>query len=340
MQHKLESGRLLFDDGNLAEAGYATSLVKEYNRSHIKAKKSRIKEWDYYYIGNEFYGVALTVADNSYMSLASISFIDLVNKKTITKDSIKFFSNGKLKLPSTSKVGNIVYKDKKCEISFLHANGKRHILATFHKFDEKKEFRCDFYLTETNRDSMVIATPFDKPKHFYYNQKINLMAVGGYAKIGDDIYDFNTKSYAVLDWGRGVWTYKNTWYWASLSAISKGKRIGFNLGYGFGNTSEATENMVFIDDQAYKLNNVRFDIPIDKRGHDDYLKPWKFRSDDGSINLNFTPIVNRSAKMNLGVLSSNQNQVFGRFEGYIVIEERRIYIDNLVGFAEKVSNKW
>ena len=98
--------------------------------------------------------------------------------------------------------------------------------------------------------------------------------------------------------------------------------------------------MVFIDDQAYKLNNVRFDIPIDKRGHDDYLKPWKFRSDDGSINLNFTPIVNRSAKMNLGVLSSNQNQVFGRFEGYIVIEERRIYIDNLVGFAEKVSNKW
>lgn len=340
MQHKLEPGRLLFDDGNLAEAGYATSLVKEYNRSHIKAKKSRIKEWDYYYIGNEFCGVALTVADNSYMSLASISFIDLVNKTTITKDSIKLFSNGKLKLPSTSKVGDVIYKDKKCEISFLHSNGKRHILATFKKFNDKDDFRCDFYLTETNRDSMVIATPFKKEKHFYYNQKINLMAVGGYAKIGDTIHDFNTNSFAVLDWGRGVWTYKNTWYWASLSASSKGKRIGFNLGYGFGDISEATENMVFIDDQAYKLNNVRFDIPIDKKGHDDYLKPWKFRSDDGSINLNFTPIVNRSAKMNLLFLSSNQNQVFGRFEGYIMVEEKRIYIDNLVGFAEKVSNKW
>lgn len=340
MQVKLEPGRLLFDDGNLAQAGYATSLVKEYNRSHIKAKKSRIKEWDYYYIGNDNFGVALTVADNSYMSLASISFIDLNNKTTITKDSIKLFSNGKLNLPSSSKTGDIVYKDKKCEISFLHQSGKRHIIASFRNFIEKKQFRCDFYLSETNRDSMVIATPFNKPKHFYYNQKINLMAVSGYAKIGDETYDFNTNSFAVLDWGRGVWTYKNTWYWASMSTTQRGKRIGFNLGYGFGDTKDATENMVFIDDRAYKLENVRFDIPIDPKGRDDYLKPWKFRSDDGSINLNFNPIVNRSAKMNLLFLSSKQNQVFGRFEGFITIEGRRIYIDNLIGFAEKVSNKW
>ena len=96
----------------------------------------------------------------------------------------------------------------------------------------------------------------------------------------------------------------------------------------------------YIDREEDKIRIYGFDIPIDKKGHDDYLKPWKFRSDDGSINLNFTPIVNRSAKMNLLFLSSNQNQVFGRFEGYIMVEEKRIYIDNLVGFAEKVSNKW
>lgn len=340
MQTKLEPGRLLFDDGNLAQRGYSTYLIKEYNRSHIKAKKSRIKEWDYYYIGNDSYGVALTVADNSYMSLASISFIDLVNKKTITKDSIKLFSNGKLHLPSSSKEGDIIYKDKKCEISFVHKNGKRHIQASFPKFDEKKTFRCDLYLSETNRDSMVIATPFNKPKHFYYNQKINLLSASGYVKIGEDIYDFNKDSFGVLDWGRGVWTYKNTWYWASLSASQRNKRIGFNLGYGFGDTSEATENMLFVDDKSIKLDKVHFDIPIDEKGRDDFLKPWKFRSNDGSINLNFHPIVNRSAKMNLLFLSSNQNQVFGRYEGYITIDNRRIYIDNLVGFAEKVTNKW
>ena len=340
MQTILEPGPLLFLDGSLAQAGYATSLVKEYNRSHIKAGKLRIKEWDYYYIGNENYGVALTIADNSYMSLASISFIDLVSKKTITKDSIKLFSKGKLNLPSTSKEGDIIYKDKKCEISFVHQNKKRHIKATFNNFIDKKPFRCDFYLKETNKDSMVIATPFKKAKHFYYNQKINLMEVSGYAKIGDETYDFNKDSYGTLDWGRGVWTYKNTWYWSSLSANYKGKRIGFNLGYGFGCNKDATENMLFIDDKAIKLDNVHFDIPIDEKGRDDFLKPWKFRSDDNSIDLNFFPIVNRKAKMNLLILSSNQNHVFGKFEGFITVNEKRIYIDNLVGFAEKVTNKW
>ncbi|HBF68515.1 MAG TPA: DUF2804 domain-containing protein, partial [Firmicutes bacterium] len=75
MQNKLSPGKLLDKNGNLNEAGYATSLIKEYKRSDIKAHKSRIKEWDYYYIGNDRYGIALTIADNSYMSLASLSFL-------------------------------------------------------------------------------------------------------------------------------------------------------------------------------------------------------------------------------------------------------------------------
>jgi len=41
----------------------------------------RIKEWDYYLIYNDHFGVALTVDDNSYMGLMSISFLDF-DKKT------------------------------------------------------------------------------------------------------------------------------------------------------------------------------------------------------------------------------------------------------------------
>ena len=31
---------------------------------------------------------------------------------------------------------------------------------------------------------MVICTPFDKPGHFYYNQKINCMRAAGRVRIG------------------------------------------------------------------------------------------------------------------------------------------------------------
>ena len=42
-QHLLSAGPLLNEEGNLSEAGYAFSLVKEYDRKAIKAGSLRIK---------------------------------------------------------------------------------------------------------------------------------------------------------------------------------------------------------------------------------------------------------------------------------------------------------
>ena len=341
MQIKLNEGRLLNDEGELAQAGYASSLVKSYNRIDIKARKSRIKEWDYYYVGNSKYGVALTIADNSYMALCSLSFLDFENKKDITKSVMKFFTNGKLNLPSSSKVGDVKFENKKVQMYFKHENGKRHLICFFKKFTEnKKDLRLDLYLEETNKDSIVVATPFEKSKHFYYNQKINCLKANGYVKLGDTIYDFNDNFWGVLDWGRGVWTYKNTWYWSSMSGVFEGKRIGFNLGYGFGVNSTHTENVFFYDDKSYKFEDVHFDIPISKGGGDSFLEPWKFRSLTGDINITFTPIYNRHANMNVGVIQSLQNQVFGTFSGYFLIDGKEYFFTDMPGFAEKVKNKW
>ena len=68
MQHKLSEGKLLNEKGNLNEAGYAFSLIKEYERKAIKANKMRIKEWDYYYIGNDKYGIALISTSKGIMT--------------------------------------------------------------------------------------------------------------------------------------------------------------------------------------------------------------------------------------------------------------------------------
>lgn len=341
MQVKLTEGKLLNDNGDLNEAGYATSLVKSYSRNDIKSKKSRIKEWDYYYVGNAKYGVALTIADNSYMALCSLSFLDFENKKDITKSVMKFFTNGSLKLPSTSKEGNVYFDNKTVKMSFIHENGKRHLVCSYKNFTkEKEDVRLDLYLEETNKDSIVVATPFDKPAHFYYNQKINLLRANGYVKIGEKIYDFNNDTFGVLDWGRGVWTYKNTWYWSSMSGTFEGKRIGFNLGYGFGNNTTHSENIFFFDDKSWKLEDVHFDIPISKTGSDSFLEPWKFRSVGGDINLTFIPILNRHANMNVGIIKSLQNQVFGTFTGYILVDGKEYFFADMPGFAEKVTNKW
>ena len=68
------------------------------------------------------------------------------------------------------------------------------------------------------------------------------------------VYEFNReKDFGTLDWGRGVWTYDNTWLWGSGNADLDGNRFGFNIGYGFGNTSAATENAIFyIGEDLYR----------------------------------------------------------------------------------------
>lgn len=95
MQKKLEPGNLLDEYGNLAQAGYALSLVKKYDRDKIQANPFRIKEWDYYLIHNSHFGVALTVDDNSYMGLMSISFLDFDARTERTVSPMTVFPMGK-----------------------------------------------------------------------------------------------------------------------------------------------------------------------------------------------------------------------------------------------------
>ncbi|MDD4212241.1 MAG: DUF2804 domain-containing protein [Bacilli bacterium] len=339
MQRELSVGPLLNRYGNLNEAGYATELVKEYNRKHIKAPKGRIKEWDYYYVGTPHYGVALTIADNSYMGLLSVTFLDFVKGQETTKSVMLWFTWGKLHLPSTSKSGNVIVNHKDMRIAFMNDGLKRILQCEIPDFSKGTPFSCHIELSNPSKDSMVIATPFPKAKHFYYNQKINCLEGAGWVKVGDSNYDF-ASSLGVLDWGRGVWTYRNTWYWSSLSVRLGEDFVGFNLGYGFGDTSAASENMLFLNGQATKIDEVRFKIPTNDKGEDDYLSPWTITDSDGLVNLTFEPILDRHSNTSALVIASNQHQVFGKFSGTLNCQEKVIHLKDALGFAEKVMNKW
>ena len=340
MQHKLLKGPLLDENGNLAEAGYAFSLIKEYDRKAIKGLKSRIKEWDYYFINDEEYGIALTIDDNSYMGMASVSVLDFKNKVEHTKSYISWFTFGKVGLPSSSNSGDVHMKNKNYDMLFDNKDGKRHLVCKLKNLAKDRDFECDIYLEPTNEGSMVIATPFKKKRHFYYNQKINLLKAKGSFKFGDIEHQLNEKALGVLDWGRGIWTYKNTWYWSSLNANYEGHNIGFNLGYGFGDTSAASENMFFYDNKAFKLEDVVFNIPKNNKGKLSFMDPWTFTSANNDINLTFNPIIDRYSNTNVLIIQSNQHQVFGYFSGSIIAEGKKIEFNNLLGFAEMVTNRW
>ncbi|MDD6061099.1 MAG: DUF2804 domain-containing protein [Oscillospiraceae bacterium] len=330
---------LLNSDGTLREPGWSRKMVQVYDRSRIKAPAFRIKEWDYYLVvsqKNEF-AVALTISDDGYIGLQSASLLDFQKKWEHTETILNAFPMGKLKLPSDSSKGNTVYHDKRLDMEFIVTPGKRRLICNFKNFLDGKPFHCDITLNQPEMDSMVIATPWDKKGRFYYNQKINCMRACGSATFDGKTYTFDPETdFGTLDWGRGVWTYDNVWYWGSGNGIVNGKDFGFNIGYGFGNTAAATENILFYDGKCHKLDDVIFHIP-----EDSYLSPWRFSSSDGRFEMEFTPILDRAAKIDVKVIVTDQHQVFGRLNGTAILDDgTRLEVRDMLMFAEKVHNKY
>lgn len=344
MQRRIvRDGELLNSNGELREKGYATSLCLNYDRTAIKVPKWQIKEWDYYLITNEKYGVALTIADNGYMGLVSISLIDFRKPGYKTVSRMIPFTLGRIGLPATSTEGDVQYENKDLKIAFLNDGKVRKLLCKMKAFEKDKPFECEFILSHEPQDSMVIATPFEENKKaFYYNQKIVGMQVRGYAKFDEKLYKFKKESArGILDWGRGVWTYKNIWYWGAATGRAGGKEIGWNIGYGFGDTSAASENMIFYEGKAHKIENIIFNIPRREKGEYEYMKPWTITSSDGRFEMKFEPIIDRKDYSTIGIISSNQHQVFGRYSGTLVLDDgNKIKVTDMLGFAERVKNRW
>lgn len=437
----LEKEPLLNDSGHLNKEGWARSLILDYNRKAIKAGSLRIKEWDYYLITCPDYAIALTIDDNSYMGLDSISLLDFrgkafenpyegdedrrkgdrrsgIDRRTgevnnegderrsgigrrkgdrrkasdgfdgipfeQTTSPMSVMTLGMRAFPASSVRGDVESEGKEYSMRFENPGpdreGKtvRKLSFKMAKFADAEKFGLgsgtvgiegEIRLTQYPGDTIVMATPFSgKKTAFYYNQKINCQEAEGWAKIvsadGKELsrYEFSPEdSFGCLDWGRGVWTYKNTWYWGSASGLVDGKRFGFNIGYGFGD-NPATENMVFYDGVGHKLENVSFNIPsrnktFTTRGgccgteagmtvetadsEEAFMEKWTFTSDDDRFEMDFTPILDRAANTDLKIVGSNQHQVFGHFTGRVTLDDGTVlHIKDMLGFAEKVSNKW
>lgn len=367
MQHEIKEASILLDEkGNIKEPGFAKKLLPIYDRSQIKAPKSRIKEWDYYLINNGHYALAATVDDNGYMGLDTVTFMDFDEGIKVAKDGFSIMPLGKVNLPGTSVTGDSHAKGKGYKIDITNdGNGVRVLEVYVDQIEKNEPLSAKITLTETGDESMVIATPFEKDGHFYYNQKINCLKAEGEVNYKGKTYIFDPEdSFGVLDWGRGVWTYHNTWYWGSASYQVDGIPFGWNIGYGFGDTKAATENMLFYNGKAHKLSHVQFNIPgndgpsqpgckdtvntdeetrkkLMVNNKPNFSAPWTFTSDDGRFEMNFVPVLDRASCADALIIKSDQHQVFGKYSGKAILDDGTIIeVEDFPGFAEKVENKW
>lgn len=328
---------LLDEQGNLREPGWSRQMVQQYHRNQVKAPAFRIKEWDYYLVLNQDFAAAFTISDDGYIGLQSVSILNFKEGWEHTNTVLNPLPMGRMKLPENTTRGHVAYKDKNLKMYFLLKKGERRLVCKWKNFYQGKSFSCDIILQQPQMDTMVIATPWKKKRAFYYNQKINCMPAAGSMTFDGRTYTFQPETdYGTLDWGRGVWTYDNAWYWGSGNATVNGKPFGFNIGYGFGDTSAATENMLFYDGVGHKLDDVTFHIPSDS-----YLSPWTFTSSDGRFEMDFVPVLDRAARTAVWVIETDQHLVFGTMSGRVILDDGEVLeIKDMMCFAEYVHNRY
>lgn len=337
---------LLDSKGLLNFEGWARHPLFIYDRKKIHANKFRIKEWDYYSILNqkEGYAICSTFSDLGYAAMFAISYVDLNTGKASQIDTIKLLSRHKTGLaPSSTENHGITFSDDKMTMSFIKKGSKRYLIYTAPSLilpNGEIGLKVDVTLDQPSRmESINIATSWkENRKAFYLNEKVVGMVVeSGTIRLGNQKIDAKeTEFLGILDWGRGRWTYHNKWYWASGCYNDKdGNNIGLNLGYGFTDRTPASENSLFVNGTLHKLDLVTFDYG------DDVMKPWIMKDNEGRLDLVFTPTAPRCSKTKIGPILSDQQQVFGYYKGFVKTDDGEIIeIDNMIGFAEVVENKY
>ncbi len=333
-QKQLSDGaRILNPDGTLAVTGYTTgenTLI--FNRNAIKTRL-RIKEWDFYQIQNESYCLQLTIGHVSYVGSVSLMLFALDGSKKIVAEQLIPLPFHRLHMPPSAEQGDVTYTCKDFEVAFQHQNGSRHLVAR--STSSKYNFEVDLILSEP-QNSLIISTPFYETNEFYFNHKIGGMNAKGQVRFDELEIDFlDERSFGLLDWGRGVWPFKHEWYWGAACTRKAGKNLALNIGWGFGDTSAASENIFFLDGIPHKLGQVYLDhFDLD-------AKEWHFMEGTGRLNLSFKLLYNRITENRVIWIDNHCDQVFGVFTGTLLDEAGIAHsVADMYGFFEHARNQW
>ncbi len=330
---------LLTKEGLLANPGYCKRNLFIYNREDITAPAWRIKEWDFYQFSNSKYAVQMNFANISIGSGATIDIIDLESGKKWSAKKLSFRTHKEKINRNGDAPHDFRLKTDKFEYSVAVTELER-ALYYKGKGTRNADIEIDIVASmQKGQESITIATPFkEAPNRFFLTQKINCMPVQGKATINDCTIEFSPKdTFLVLDWGRGVWPYSNMWYWGNGSAWLGDKLFGFEITWGFGDDSAATETALFYDGKCHKIGRVT--VNPDPEGN--WMEPWHFSSDDNRFQLTMTPYFNNVTNLNVGLLKMVTHQVFGKWNGKVILDNGvELTIKDMDAFCEKVYNKW
>lgn len=342
MQNKLTEIQLLPDtQGRIIEDGWAPELIFDYQSRNIKLERMKIREWDSYILisSSGDYALTMHLADNRAFGQASAYFYDIKNRMKYECYNPVPLHGSSITLPKTSEKGSSVYNGLFCSFMYLVSESDRHLYCKYSNV-LNASLEANLHLTyDSSLQSVSVLIPMNDDKtQFCCNQVIGCMPASGSVTVDSQCFEFNPeRDFAVLDWGRGVWTKNCRRIHCVGNTVVNGKPFGFNIGYGLGNTDAATENAFFYDGVCHKLDKVFIDYP----SADDCYKTCEVRSNDKRFEMQIEPLYCCENEHGLASVKQSEKIMFGRMSGFAVTDDgTKLEIEDMICYFEQSTGKY
>ncbi len=334
-----EKGVLLDTDGNLIEGGWCQGALLEYRRDSVSRinKLFRLRESERYIISSPDYQLILSISDNGYFGIVSATIASLSGESETTTDVIVPFPFGRFELPQSAESGDVIYRSKRMALDFIKSPENRHLRCQFNAFDDVRPLYVNLILDEGKSQTFCCASPYkDKPEQFIYCGRTMGMTVSGKVVYGGtDIEFLPENTFACHEWTRAVIPGETHRTWCEGFGTVDERTVGFSFGECSADESVSGQNFILCDGQLHKLGKLKIEYDAD-----DHMKPWKIRSGDRNVYLEFSPISGDYDIRGLfSLVKEERRYAFGRFSGQVKAGKEIINISDMIGFVEDYYTK-
>ncbi|MGI2327823.1 DUF2804 domain-containing protein [Planococcus sp. YIM B11945] len=313
--------------------GYARQPLIECN---LRGNFLRKKKWNYWCVFGEEIMFSATISHLDYAAVCFVYFLNYETQRFYEKTVVLPFTRH-IKLSNHVLDNSFFYHDE-MSIQFDYSENKTHIKVLVDDF-EGESLQADLGIVYPSaHETLNVVIPRNR-QTFQFTAKYHSLPVSGSVKIGSQRYEFEQDdSYAILDYGRGIWPRESSWNWAMASQRCLGKIIGLNFGGKWTDGTGMTENAFFVNG---KMTKIHEDV-LFRYNRENFKEPWlihtKF-SDD--VKLTFTPFFERVSKMDAKLVKSEVHQLFGYYNGYVRDPDgKKVKILQLLGAIEEHDAKW
>jgi len=311
-------------DGSPSHGRYAGRIAR-FDWSPLRPRPGWLwqrlhhKRWHYVGLGDEDVFIGVAIVDLGWASSAFAYLFDRQSRTLLadwSQDGLPGMQAGVSYAPLAG--ANAWFRGPGARLSLRHEAGDR---LHLHVATRMLHVEAELDLGHMAPPLLAIGPIAGGLAHA--TQKTTALPVLSWAAAGGRRFELDC-AWAAVDASNGMLARDTAWRWASAHRPG----IGFNLQQGY---FGGHENVLWLDGKPTAVGAAHFDFDAARP-----LAPWRIHTEDGMLDLVFTPEGARAADKDLGFAASRYVQPVGRFAGMV----KGRPITDLLGVTEDHSSRW